>query len=253
MKDSGAGNDINADADVGKRISEMVKKYNKPKNDIIAMISLGLYNESQKTHHNNFSVITDLLAAMKFECSSGMYGDGSISLTPFSNAIIMENHYNCRGVNMCTTAERGKAEKAIRKYQRNVEEYRKPLSPEKRAMKKPRVPNFFRDVEDGVLICGNSEDQTLNVRFLQPQDGISTEKRALRDYCGKHKCPMRDGFGEDRKVYCIDGEDFIKTAEKRIKESDISGGRIFSDVDNIVKGIIEKFPQHKEEVPPEIA
>ncbi|MFZ3076870.1 MAG: hypothetical protein WA139_00250 [Candidatus Aenigmatarchaeota archaeon] len=258
MQESDSGDVVNAKEDVGKRISAMVRKYGTPKKDIAAMISLGLYNESQKTPYNNFSVIKDLLAAMKFEYPSAVCGDGTseeipIYTTPFLSVFKMERHYNCCGINMCTAADRSKLEKMAKKYQIEAAECRKPVALGKRARKKPKAPNFLKDIVDGVLVCGNSEDQTLSVRFLKPQEGIATEEKMLKDYCGKHKCPMRDGFGEDRKVYYIDGKDFIKTAEKKIKESDVSGGRIFSDVDNIVKGIIERFPQHKEEVPPEIA
>jgi len=258
MQDSDNGNTINAAEDVGKRISAMVRKYGTPEKDIAAMISLGLYNESQKTSHNNFSVVKDLLAAMKFEYSSAMCGDGIseyavVAVMPAIQIFQENKKYNCCGVNMYTATDRSKLEKMARKYEREVAEYKKPVALGERARKKPKAPKFMENIGDGVLVCGNSEDLTFNVRFLQPQDSIDTEEKALRDYCGNHKCPMRYGFGENRKVHCIDGKDFIRTAERGIKERDISGGRIFSDVDNIVKELLEKFPQQKPEVSPDVA
>ena len=222
------------------------------------MVSLGLYNKSQKIPYHKFSIIKDLLPVFGFESPSYMCGDGTtkeipLLVAPSFQVIVSEIHYNCCGLNICTAAEEIKVKKAVRKYEKEVAKYRKHVALGERVRKKPKTPNFLKDIEDGVLVCSNSKDLTFSVRFLKPQDDIGTEKRILKDYCGEHTCPMINDFGENRKVYCIDGTDFIKTAEKIVEERDISSGRIFSDVDNMVKELLEKFPPQKMEVSPEIA
>ncbi len=250
---------LSAEKDVENRISVLSEKYNTPERNIVAMVSLGLYNKSQKTPYTKFSIIRDLLPMMDFECSSQMCGDGAveetpISITPFLAVFKTEKKYNCCGLNMCTAAEEIKTRKAMEKYKMEVARYRKPVALGERARKKPKKPNFLENIEDGVLVCSKKEDQTFSVRFLKPQENVSTEEKTIKDYCGEHVCPMKNDFGENRKVYCIDGTEFIKNAERIIKESDVSRGEIFSDVDNIVKHLIEIFPAQKSvEVPPEIA
>jgi hypothetical protein len=256
------GDDLKAEKAAEKKAKmalALARKYNVTEDYINSLISLNLYNKSQKNFHQKFSVIEDLLSGcFGFEYSSDMCGDGTdkntvVAATPFVSIIQKNTTYNCCGTNMSTAAEMEKVEKALKKYENAFRSYRKPVALGERAKKKPEVPNFLKGIEDGVLVCGNSEDLTFSVRFLKPQDCIVAEERILKDYCGGHACPMRDGFGENRKVYFIDGTDFIKAAGRIIKERDVSGGRIFPDADNIVEGFVKEFPQRKPEVTPEIA
>lgn len=241
-----------------KKTLRLARKYRVSQEYIESLISLKLYNKSQKKPNHKFSIIRDLLSSyFGFEYSSDICGDGNaeysvVAVTPFEHIVQENRKYNCCGINMCTVAERKKIEKTLMKYENSVSDYRKPVALGERARKKPKTPNFLKDIEDGVLVCSNSKDLTFSVRFLKPQDSIETEERLLRNYCGEHTCPMRNGFGENRKVHYIDGTDFIKTAGRIIEERDVSGGRIFSDVEGIVKELLEKFPLQKLEVSPEI-
>lgn len=242
-----------------KKTLRLARKYSVPQEYIESLISLKLYNKSQKKPNHKFSIIRDLLSSyFGFEFSSDICGDGNaeysiVAVTPFAHIVQENRKYNCCGINMCTVAERKKVKKALMKYENSVSSFRKPVALGERAKKKPKTPNFLGIIEDGALICKNSEDQTFSVRFLKPQDGINTEERILKDYCGKRACFMRDNFGENRKIYYIEGTDFIKTAERIIKEKDNSGGRVFSDVDNIAECFVKEFPQYKPEASPEFA
>ncbi len=237
-----------------KKTLELATKYNVSEGYIDTLISLNLYKKSQKNSHQKFSVIKDLLSSyFGFECSSDMCGDGTaeyavVAVTPFTHIVQESKTYNCCGINMCTVAEKKKVEKALMKYENNVRNYRKPVALGEKAKKKPKLPNFLGIIEDGALICSNSEDQTFSVRFLKPQIEIGAEKTIISKYCDKHKCFMRNDFGENKTVYHIDGEDFIKTAERIIKEKDSSGGRIFSDVNIIAEDFIKEFAQRKPDI-----